>query len=97
MAKKHDSGFELFRALGDRTRYNITSALLDGEKCACELPGLVKRAQPTVSLQLKCLEKAGIVESRRDGKKRLYRISSRLAREMLEGAGKRSHGATTPD
>ncbi len=89
MTKKQDSGFELFKALGDRTRYNIATFLLDGEKCACELPALVKRAQPTVSLQLKCLEKAGIVESRRDGKKRLYRVSSPAARKMLEGARKK--------
>ncbi len=89
MANKDDSGYELFRALGDRTRYNIASCLLQGEKCACELPALVKRAQPTVSLQLKALEKAGIVSSRRDGTKRLYRISSPKARKMLEGAGKK--------
>lgn len=80
-------GFALFRALGDRTRYNIVSALIGGERCACEIPALVRRAQPTVSLQLKYLLKAGILSSRRDGKKVIYRISGREARSFLRAAG----------
>jgi len=64
----------LFKALGDETRFNIVSILLDGEKCACVIPNLVHRAQPTVSLQLKYLVEAGLLSSRRDGKKILYKI-----------------------
>lgn len=81
------SKFELFKALGDRTRYNIVSVLLDGERCACEIPTLVKRAQPTVSLQLKYLLKAGILSSRRDGKKVLYKICDRQTEKFLRSAG----------
>lgn len=81
------SQFKLFRALGDRTRYNIVSALLGGERCACEIPRLVKRAQPTVSLQLKCLLKAGILSSRRDGRKVLYRIADGRTEKFLRAAG----------
>jgi ArsR family transcriptional regulator len=81
------SKFGLFRALGDRTRYNIVSALLGGERCACEIPKLVKRAQPTVSLQLKYLLKAGILSSRRDGKKVLYRIADGRTEKFLRSAG----------
>ena len=65
----------IFKALGDKTRYNIVLALLDEERCACELPKIVKRAQPTVSLQLKCLAAAGIVSARREGKKMIYKIA----------------------
>lgn len=66
---------DIFKALGDKTRYRIAAALLGGELCACELPKIVKRAQPTVSLQLKCLSKAGVVSSRREGKKIIYKIA----------------------
>lgn len=66
---------ELFNALGDKTRFNIVSILLNGEKCACVIPALVHRAQPTVSLQLKYLVKVGILSSRREGKKIFYKIS----------------------
>jgi len=80
---KAKPGFTIFKALGDETRYNLACALLGGERCACELPAIVRRAQPTVSLQLKYLLRAGIVSSRRDGKKILYRISSSRARSIL--------------
>jgi DNA-binding transcriptional ArsR family regulator len=83
------SKFGLFKALGDKTRYNIVSSLLGGERCACEIPMLVKRAQPTVSLQLKYLLKAGLLSSRRDGKKVLYKISGRQTEKFLRSAGMR--------
>ena len=67
----------LFKALGDKTRFNIVLALLEGEKCACVIPNIVNRAQPTVSLQLKYLTKIGILSSRRDGKKILYKIADK--------------------
>ena len=76
--------FELFKALGGKTRYNIVLALLDGERCACELPGLVKRAQPTVSLQLKYLVNSGILSARRDGKKMLYCITDERVKRLFK-------------
>ena len=75
MKPKVCSDCDIYKALGDRTRYNIVSALLEGELCACELPKLVNRAQPTVSLQLKCLTKAGVVSARREGKNIMYKIA----------------------
>ena len=82
-----ESKFGLFKALGDRTRYNSVSSLLGGERCACEIPRLVRRAQPTVSLQLKYLLKAGVLSSRRDGKKVLYKISGKRMDKFLRSAG----------
>ena len=73
----------IFKALGDKTRYRIVVALLDGELCACKLPKIVKRAQPTVSLQLKCLSKAGIVSARRDGKKMIYKIANPMVKQLV--------------
>lgn len=83
VAAKQKYEYALFRALGDETRYRIVSALSDGEKCACELPGLVKRAQPTTSLQLKYLTDAGILARRREGKKILYMITDSRVRQMF--------------
>lgn len=78
----------LFKALGDETRFNIVSALLNGEKCACVIPGLVHRAQPTVSLQLKYLVKAGLLSSRRDGKMILYKIADKRIFDIIKIAKK---------
>jgi ArsR family transcriptional regulator len=65
---------EILKALSDETRLKIVKFLLDGEKCVCEIFPHVKRSQSTVSIQLSVLEKAGIVGSRREGKKVFYRI-----------------------
>lgn len=78
----------IFRALGDETRFRIVSALLKGERCACELPPLVGRAQPTVSLQLKYLAGAGVLSARREGRKILYKISDARVRKLIETAKK---------
>ena len=73
----------LFESLGDMTRYKIVRILLVGERCACELPPLVGRAQPTVSLQLKSLVKSGILSVRKDGKKMIYRVSDVRVKKLL--------------
>ena len=78
----------IFRALGDGTRYRIVSALLKGERCACELPVLVGRAQPTVSLQLKYLAEAGVLSARREGRKIIYKISDTRVMKLIEAAKK---------
>ena len=82
MGKEKD--FLLFKALGDKTRFKIVSILLDGEQCACVIPKLVNRAQPTVSLQLKYLVDLGILSSRKDGKKILYKINNPKIKKMIE-------------
>ncbi len=64
----------IFKALSNETRLKIVEALLNGEKCVCEIVPLTKRTQSTVSIQLAKLESLGIVKPRRDGKKVYYRI-----------------------
>jgi ArsR family transcriptional regulator len=58
--------------------------LLDGEKCVCEIFPHVKRTQSTVSIQLSKLEKSGILESRRDGKRIYYKIKDPRVRDILK-------------
>ncbi len=77
-------GLEVFKALSDPTRLNIVKILLKGERCACELPALVGKAQPTVSLQLKKLVSCGVLSYRKDGVKSIYRVSDARIRPLLE-------------
>ncbi len=65
----------ILKALADRTRVSLMRALGRRELCACVLPGLVKKTQPTVSSHLKILHRAGLVGMRKDGAKRLYSLS----------------------
>lgn len=75
---------KLFNALGDETRLKIVLYLKDGERCACELPKAVNRAQPTVSQHLKILREAGVLVSRRDGKKIMYRVCCPEVLKLIE-------------
>jgi ArsR family transcriptional regulator len=45
-----------------------------GEVCACDLPALVGRSQPTVSHHLSLLVKAGILDREQRGKWAWFRL-----------------------
>ena len=86
-----DDSLSLFKALSDGTRLKIVKFLLNGEKCVCEIIPHVGRAQPTVSLQLAKLERLGILGSRREGKKMLYRIKGRNVHKVFRALGGSRH------
>jgi ArsR family transcriptional regulator, cadmium/lead-responsive transcriptional repressor len=65
----------VLKALSDETRLRIMVLLASGEHGVTELAGKVGKAQPTVSLDLKVLESAGLVQKRVTGKRRIYSIS----------------------
>jgi ArsR family transcriptional regulator len=59
----------ILKALADPIRLRLVSVVAaGGEACACDLPALVGRAQPTVSHHLSQLVKAGILEREQRGK-----------------------------
>ena len=70
-----ENNLKILEAMADGTRLKILECLLPGERCVCEIIPYTKRKQSTVSIQLATLEKAGILKSRRDGKKIFYRIT----------------------
>ena len=75
---------EILKALSDPTRIKIIQALKDKEICACEFVNITSRAQPTVSQQLKLLENAGILKSRREGKRILYSLTDKKIITIIE-------------
>jgi ArsR family transcriptional regulator len=77
----------VLKALADDTRLKILELLLDGEKCVCEIFPKVKRTQSTVSIQLGKLEKAGLIESRREGKKIFYKIKDLVVCDIFKALG----------
>jgi DNA-binding transcriptional ArsR family regulator len=81
-------------AIADPTRRRILCALrekggcsLDKETglCASDIEQRVKVAQPTVSHHMRILEKAGVVEAKREGHWRWYRRNEKLIAEMVRG------------
>src|ERR1700681_1570191 len=81
-------------AIADPTRRRILRALkekggcsLDKETglCAFDIEQRVKLAQPTVSHHMRILEKASLVEAKREGHWRWYRRNEKLITEMMRG------------
>ncbi len=56
----------VFTALSDPTRLRIFTELMAGDSCNCELRDNLGLATNLLSHHLKVLEKAGLVDSRRD-------------------------------
>ena len=74
---------KISKALSDETRLNIIKFLLKDEKCVCEIVPYVKKAQPTVSLQLKKLEDMNLIKSRKEGKKVYYSIKEKKIVDII--------------
>lgn len=59
----------VLKALADPVRLRLVSIVgASGEACACDLPALVDRSQPTVSHHLSQLVQAGILDREQRGK-----------------------------
>jgi DNA-binding transcriptional ArsR family regulator len=65
----------VFQAIADPTRRGVLDALREGERGAGELGGLFEMSQPAMSQHLKVLLEAGLVEQRREGRARIYRLA----------------------
>jgi len=65
----------IFSALADPTRFRILDALSYGELCVCDLAELAGISQSGVSHQLRLLRDRGLVTSRRDGQRAVYRLA----------------------
>lgn len=65
---------QFLRALGHPVRLRILEFLGSREVCGCELEKVVALDQSTISRHLQALERAGIVSSRKEGVRKLYRV-----------------------
>lgn len=67
---------DLLKALGHPARLQIVEILAKQETCVCELIPQLGLEQSNLSQHLKLLRKHGLVESRREGSKVIYRLTS---------------------
>jgi ArsR family transcriptional regulator len=67
----------VLKALADPVRLRLVSLIAaapGGEICACDLPALLDRSQPTVSHHLTLLVRAGLVDREQRGKWAWFRL-----------------------
>lgn len=71
-----------FKALSEPHRVEIIELLRDGERPVSQLVNRLGLSQPTVSKHLRVLKDAGLVESRVDAQRRLYRVRTEPLAEL---------------
>ena len=74
----------VLKVMGDPNRIKIIELLRDGEHCQCDIIPFIGQSQPTVSRHLNMLEENGILMSRKDGVKVIYRIADPSVLRIVE-------------
>jgi ArsR family transcriptional regulator len=82
------SEIEIFKALADPTRLKILECIKDEEKCICEVIPCTGKSQPNVSLHLKALKQAGLVNERKNGTKIMLSIADKNIFKLVDLAKK---------
>jgi DNA-binding transcriptional ArsR family regulator len=72
----------LFEALADPNRRRILDFLLERERPVHDVVDLLRVSQPAVSKHLRVLRQAGLVTSRVDAQRRLYRVRAEPLRQL---------------
>lgn len=84
-------GSILLKCICDETRFDMLELLQKKkELCVNDFVTHLKKDQPLISHHLKTLKQCGIVSSKEDGKKTLYRISSSQLSSLIESITKTS-------
>ena len=77
-------GVNLLKCICDETRFDILDLLQKNkELCVSDFVDELKKDQPLISHHLKTLKQCGIVKSREDGKKAMYKISNNQLSELI--------------
>jgi ArsR family transcriptional regulator, arsenate/arsenite/antimonite-responsive transcriptional repressor len=65
---------DLANALSDPNRVRLLAACLDGERCVCQLVELIDLSNASISKHLAVLRRAGLLESRKEGRWVHYKV-----------------------
>jgi rhodanese-related sulfurtransferase/DNA-binding HxlR family transcriptional regulator len=77
-----DSLASVARALGNGRRAEIVDVLAQGERSVDQLAGEIDQSVANTSQHLQVLSRAGLVDSRRDGTRVIYRLASERVDEL---------------
>ncbi|MEV6833667.1 metalloregulator ArsR/SmtB family transcription factor [Streptomyces sp. NPDC051133] len=88
---------ELLSLLGDRTRLTLLHALTAGEADVTTLTGTCGAARPAVSQHLARLRLAGLVRTRKEGRRVIYSLPHGHVRRLVDEALKTADHRLTDD
>lgn len=75
---------DIFQAIADPTRRALLDRLRDGEQAVKQLAEPFEMSMPAISQHLQVLYEAGLVEVRKVGRQRLYRLNPEPLKEVSE-------------
>jgi DNA-binding transcriptional ArsR family regulator len=75
---------DVFNAVAETRRREILDALIEGEKAVGAIVSDLSLSQPQVSKHLRVLSEVGLVSSRAEGRRRLYRLEAARLRPFHE-------------
>lgn len=75
---------EILKAIAQPTRLKILELLRNGERCVCEMMGLINEEQANISKHLALLRQAGIVDYRKEGVSAYYRIRHKEVLDIID-------------
>src|SRR4051812_1220322 len=82
---------DVFNAIAEERRRNILDVLMTGEKAVGAIVADLSMSQPQVSKHLRVLSDVGLVRSRADGRRRLYRLEPQRLRPFHDWLAKYEH------
>ena len=74
------------KALSDENRVRALLFLRHGEMCVCQIIEMLQLAPSTVSKHMALLQQAGLIDSRKDGRWRYYRLADKRPSPAVKGA-----------
>lgn len=75
---------DIFQAIADPTRRAILDQLRDGEQSVKQLAEPFDMSMPAISQHLQVLGEAGLVQVRKVGRQRLYRLNPEPLKEVSD-------------
>jgi DNA-binding transcriptional ArsR family regulator len=79
---------DVFNAIAEAHRRDILDTLITGEKAVGTIVEALSMSQPQVSKHLRVLSEVGLVGSRADGRRRLYRLEPARLRPFQDWLAK---------
>jgi ArsR family transcriptional regulator len=74
---------EFLKAMGQPTRLRILDLLRDGERCVYDIFPAIGGQQSNVSRHLQIMRRAGVLASRKQGLRVMYRIRDSKTKKLL--------------
>src|SRR6476620_8712607 len=82
---------DVFNAIGEARRRKILDTLIEGEKAVGAIVNDLSMSQPQVSKHLRVLSEVGLVSSRAEGRRRLYRLEPASLQPFHDWLAKYEH------